>query len=263
MSFEIEYLKKKHPELASNIPVINTLKQMTKIAEQEIVAPEPFKTVLKYWHQLKIIGFGAIFTQESFIATKNCWEDINKIFHEFDDTNFLESYCLLDFPGYKGKSFAENFSEECFNSDELLDLGRFSLDMAKSSLNLYQVILANKKVIKLKEFFTGSVFEVIKTIDIANPGEIFLVRLIPLDNKYMMFSDPKVFPKDKKTELENMVQDKAFMFYYSYKSEGIIKEYCPEKLHFKLSGPYWMSLVTEDLSIDILDPDYWEKYLQI
>lgn len=50
MNNELEYLRKNNPDLATNIEVINTLKQLREIAELNVDAPEPFKSVLEAWH---------------------------------------------------------------------------------------------------------------------------------------------------------------------------------------------------------------------
>lgn len=260
MNKEIEYLKKYAPEKALNIEVINALKKLRELAEVSFDAPEPFKSVLEKWHQFKLFGFTMI-AQDEYPSLRRCWDDIGRVFHDFDDETFLEAYCLLDFPFSEGKSFAEIFHEKCKDGDGVEHLSDFSLELSKTRLGLYQVILATRKVIKLKESVTGSIYEVFNTIDASKGGEMFLVRLFPVAGNHMMFADPKVFPKEKKNALEDMVMDKAYTYYSSYFGSTIHDDRELYALHMKLSGPYWMSLVTDDHSVDILNPNYWERYL--
>lgn len=197
-------------------------------------------------------------------SLKKCWEDVHQIFKTFDDETFLEAYCFADFPYQEGKNFADIFALGDGKEDGLDHIALFARKLSITRLGVYQVILANSKIIKLRESFTGKVYEVFNTIDASNPGEMFLVRLFPVDNRYMLFGDPKVFPKGRKKALEDMIVDKAWIYYSSfYGSSNADSEIELYERHLKLSGPYWMSLVTEDHSIDILDPDHWKSYLAL
>jgi hypothetical protein len=70
-----------------------------------------------------------------------------------------------------------------------------------------------------------------------------------------MFGDPKGFPKETRSSVENMVANKLCYF---DDEETPIAQY---ETFMKLAGPYWMSCVAENDELPILDPDHNLTYL--
>ncbi len=70
-----------------------------------------------------------------------------------------------------------------------------------------------------------------------------------------IFGDPKGFPKETKTQLEDMVRRKLFYFGDQKTPQAQFETF------MKLAGPYWMSCVTKNEAVNILDPDHYRTYL--
>lgn len=87
-------------------------------------------------------------------------------------------------------------------------------------------------------------------------GEILLVRTVEIDGQVYLFRDPKGFPKERKRQLEAMVENKLVCFFDAKKA-------VPEtyETFMRLAGPYWMSCVTKNDSVPILDLDHYCFYL--
>ena len=75
-------------------------------------------------------------------------------------------------------------------------------------------------------------------------------------DQVFMFGNPKGFPKEKRTQIEDMVLDKIMI--YSDAQDSPEAQY---EAFMKLAGPYWMSCVTKDQDAPILDPDHYLTYL--
>jgi len=261
MDKEIEYLKKINPNSPIQLEALKALKQLSAIMEQPIDAPEPFKSILQDWHQFRLLAIATV-ENGDYPALSKCWHDIqNKFAKIFDDETFLDSWCFLDFPCLGGQSYAYHFYNECLQGRGVPPLKNFINKLRKTRLGLYQVILVGKKIIKVKELFTEKVLDAYNTVGVFEPGEILLVRLVEVKGKFMIFTDPKCFPKEHLGALTDMVVDKAYL-YYTDKVEDTADDLqilLYEK-HMKLSGPYWISVTCPDTSCKILSPDYYKNY---
>jgi hypothetical protein len=71
-----------------------------------------------------------------------------------------------------------------------------------------------------------------------------------------MFGDPKGFPKEMKRKIEDMVSNK--LFYFDDEPTPIAQY----ETFMKRAGPYWMSCVTKNDDVPILDPDHYLTYLE-
>ena len=163
----------------------------------------------------------------------------------------IDAWCFFNFPIEDGLSFAEIF----VNDDESPDLLKpFAREMSKTRLGLYQVVLNSGKYLRLRELMTDRVVEVHNSIDTPSIGEISLARLYPVEDKYMFFGSPSSFPAEYKKQVESMVQSKMLMYYGD--------DATSYEKHMRLSGPYWMSVVSENKNANILDPDYYERYYE-
>jgi hypothetical protein len=74
-------------------------------------------------------------------------------------------------------------------------------------------------------------------------------------NQVFLFGNPKGFPKETKTHLEDMVLNKLFYFDDEATLEAQYEAF------MKLAGPYWMSCVTKNDDTPILQPDHYRTYL--
>jgi len=81
--------------------------------------------------------------------------------------------------------------------------------------------------------------------------------MLAYKDQVFAWGDPKGFPKEKKTQIEDMVLDK--MMIYSDAKDAAEAQY--EKF-MKLAGPYWMSCVTKSEAVPILAPDHYLMYLR-
>lgn len=68
------------------------------------------------------------------------------------------------------------------------------------------------------------------------------------------FGDPKGFPSESKEAIEDMVSAKRF-YVDDKPTVGAYEKF------MKMAGPYWMSCVTKDDNLPILDPDHYLTYL--
>jgi len=86
-------------------------------------------------------------------------------------------------------------------------------------------------------------------------GEILLTRAIRHGEQVFLWGDPKGFPREMKSQIENMVSGKLFYFDDEETPEAQFEAF------MKLAGPYWMSCVTKNEATPILDPDHYLTYL--
>ena len=134
-------------------------------------------------------------------------------------------------------------------------LQHFVDEARRSRLGLHQDVMRTKKVAKFRELFTGYVIEAFPSVDEYGQGEILLTRTMKYDGQVFMFGDPKGFPKETRSSVENMVANKLCYF---DDEETPIAQY---ETFMKLAGPYWMSCVAENDELPILDPDHNLTYL--
>ncbi len=248
MDREIEYLKKTQ-EGPVNVAALKTLKQLRKQIEKQVDAPEPFKQILEDWNKFRLYGIITVINEEYPALTK-CWKHLQAKFGKWAfDESMIDSCCFFNFPCEKGQSFAEIFINR---NDTPEQLKHFTMAMSKTRLGLYQLVLNSGKYLRYRELITDRVVETYNYIDTPSPGEISLARLLPIEDKFMIFGSPSGFPAEYKDQLESMVLSKMLLYYG--------EDTTSYEQHMKLSGPYWISVVSENKNGDILDPDFYERY---
>jgi hypothetical protein len=190
-----------------------------------------------------------------------CWKELETLFLTdplFDDEMFVQAWILFDFPfGPKGETVLDYFHAEMVAGREDRERLRAFVEGArKSRLGLWQDTGRTEKVSRFRELFTGKTVAALRSVDEYGPGEIFLVRMIEHEGEVFLFGDPKGFPRETKGELEGMVARKMRHF---FPGKNDVERYTTM---MKLAGPYWMSCVTKNEDVDILDPDHHLTYLQ-
>jgi len=114
--------------------------------------------------------------------------------------------------------------------------------------------MQTRKVSQFRELFTGRAISTVRSVEEYGRGEILLVRTIEYQGEVFLFGNPKGWPKETKKQLQSMVTNK--LFYFTGATE--VEMYTT---FMKLAGPYWMSCVTKDEAVPILDPDHYQTYL--
>ena len=148
----------------------------------------------------------------------------------------------MDFPfGPKGETALDYFEEFLKGIDEAPKFQPFIDAARKSRLGLHQDVMRTKKVAKFRELLSGKVTEAFPSVEEYGKGEILLARMLAYGDQVFVCGDPKGFPKEKKTQIEDMVLDKI-MIYFDAAGDA---EAQYEKF-MKLAGPYWMSCVTKN-----------------
>ena len=227
---------------------------------EEVKDPEGFGECLRSFRFLLFFGIACIAENKHPPLTR-CWKDLEQLFMRdpaFEDGVLIQSWVLMDFPfGPKGETALDYFEEFLKGIDEAPKFQPFVDAARKSRLGLHQDVMRTKKVAKFRELLSGKVTDAFPSIEEYGKGEILLTRMLAYKDQVFAWGDPKGFPKEKKTQIEDMVLDK--MMIYSDAKDGAEAHY--EKF-MKLAGPYWMSCVTKSEAVPILAPDHYLMYLR-
>lgn len=236
---------------------LKAFKDANRYLTGSIEGPKEWEYLLRCFRFLTAFALGAIY-EKQFPPLTRCWEEISRLFiHDkiFDDGVFLESWVFCDFPFGPENETVLNYFEDFIEKSDVASNFQYFINLMKSSrFGLYQEILSNKKNIKLRELFTNKVINIVNSIHEFEKGEIFLTRLIEIGGKSFAFGDPKCWPKEYKTDLEDLIYNKMFYF----QAPSIIEQY---EQFMKHAGPYWMSCVVSNQECPILDPDRYLVYL--
>ena len=223
---------------------------------ERIPGPPKWQYLVRCFRWLTAFGIITMQTQ-GIEALSRCWHEMMEMFIDakiFEDDVFVQSWIFCDFPlDNDGKTVLDLFEKFVQKSGEMEDFQSFINGMRQSRLGLYQEMLNSKKTIKFRELISGKTAEVFRSIDEFEKGEIFLTRLVNIEVETYCFGDPKCWPKEYKTALEDMVRNKLFYF----KAPTVEQQF--EKF-MKLAGPYWFSCVVQDQSFPILNPDHYLEY---
>lgn len=250
MDLEIDFLKKTQ-EGPINLAALKSLKQLGKIFNKEVDAPQPFKLVLESWNKFRVMAITSV-VYEEFPALSKCWKHLHAELGKWTfDESMIDAWCFFNFPCHKGKSFAEIFMDR---EDAPEQLKTFAKSMSETRLGLYQIVMRSGTYLRLKELVTGRVLEAHNSIETPAECEISLARVLPVEGKFLIFGSPSGFPGIWKERLEMMLESKMLIYY----GEGT-KAY---EDHMRFSGPYWISVVSENDNSDIFDPDYYKRYYQ-
>lgn len=235
---------------------LKAFKDVDRYLNEPIRGPKEFEYLIRCFRFLTSFALITIY-EKQFPALSNCWEELERLFiHEeiFDDEVFVQSWIFCDFPFGTEKETVLDYFEEFVEKADVLNNFQYFIDRMKiSRLGLYQEILSSKKIIKFRELFTGKIIKIANTIPEYESGEIFLTRLVEIGENIFSFCDPKCWPKEYKSQLENMVRAKLFYF----EASSIGKQY---EQFMKYAGPYWMSCVVQDQECPILQPDHYLTY---
>jgi hypothetical protein len=225
---------------------------------------EPIRGTKEWEYLIRCFRFLTSFAlitiyEKQFPSLSNCWEELERLFiHEeiFDDEIFVQSWIFCDFPFGSEKKTVLDYFEDFVEKTDVLNNFQYFIDrMRTSRLGLYQEILSSKKTIKFRELFTDKIIKIENTIHDYERSEIFLTRLVEIEGKIYSFGDPKCWPKEYKSQLENMVKVKLFYF----EAPSIEEQY---EQFMKYAGPYWMSCVVPNQECPILQPDHYLTYLK-
>jgi hypothetical protein len=227
---------------------------------EPVEGPEGFGECLRAFRFLLFFGIACI-AENKHPPLARCWKELEKLFMcdpAFEDGVFVQSWILMDFPfGPKGETALDYFEVFLSGIAEAPKFQPFIDAARKSRLGLHQDVMRTKKVAKFRELLSGNVTEAFPSIEAYGKGEILLTRMLAYKDQVFAFGDPKGFPKERKTQIEDMVLDKMMIYLDTEEPE----EATYEKF-MKLAGPYWMSCVTRNDAIPILSPDHYLTYLR-
>lgn len=236
---------------------LKAFKDADRYLNGPVNGPKEWEYLIRNFRFLTSFALTAIY-EKQFTPLSSCWEELERLFiHKeiFDDEIFVQSWIFCDFPFGPEKETVLDYYEDFIENPGILNNFQYFIDQMRASrLGLYQEILSSKKIIKIRELFTGKIIKIANTIPDYESGEIFLTRLVDIGGKTYAFGDPKCWPKEYKSHLQNMVRAKLFYF----EAPSIEEQY---EQFMKYAGPYWMSCVVQDQECPILQPDHYLKYL--
>lgn len=225
---------------------------------ERVPGPEAFADYIRAYRYLLFFGIACV-AEDKYPPLTRCWKELELLFMSdpaLDDGVVVQSWILMDFPcGPAGQTALDYFQEFLKGTDVGPQVGRFIESARKSRLGLHQDVMRTKKVGKFRELFTGEVASVFPSITDYGKGEILLTRTIECDGQVFMWGNPSGFPKEARAHIEDMVMDKLFYF---VEAGDLVEQYAT---FMKLAGPYWMSCVTKNDAVPILDPDHYRTYL--
>lgn len=247
------------PVAQYSLDELRSAKSAHAFLTEKVEGPEGFGECLRSFRFLLFFGIACVAENKHPPLTR-CWKELEQLFmHDpaFEDGVFIQSWILIDFPfGPKGETALDYFEEFLKGIDEAPKFRRFVDAARKSRLGLHQDMMRTKKVAKFRELLSGKVTEALPSIEKYGKGEILLTRMLAYNEQVFAWGDPKGFPREAKTQIEDMVLDK--MMIYSDATDAPEAQY--EKF-MKLAGPYWMSCVTKNEAVPILAPDHYLTYL--
>ena len=244
---------------AYSLDELRAAKQAHGFLTEKISGPEGIAYFIRSFRYLLFFGIACV-AEDKYPPLTRCWRDLEKLFmHDpaFDDDLFVQSWILFDFPFGSARQTALDYFEEFLTQTDVgPQLQPFIKEARRSRLGLHQDVMHTKKVAKLRELFTGNVTSAVQSVEEYGKGEILLIRTLAYGDEVFMFGDPKGFPKEAKSQIEEMVEDK--LVYFDDGSPTAVQY----EAFMKLAGPYWMSCVTKNDAMPILAPDHYLTYLK-
>jgi len=234
----------------------------TKLAHafltEQIQGPEGLAYYVRGFRCLLFFAVACI-AENTYPPLTRCWKHLEQLFAKdpaFDDDVFIHSWILMDFPFGPARETALDYFQEFLEGTSVgSDLQPFIDEARRSRLGLYQDVIRTRQVAKFRELFTGRVVSAFPSIDAYGNGEILLARMMAYKDQVFIWGNPKGFPKEAKSQIEEMVWNKLFYF-PDGESDAVQYE-----TFMRLAGPYWMSCVTKKDDIPILEPDHYLNYL--
>lgn len=244
---------------AFSLAELRAAKQAHSFLTEEIQGPEGIVSYIRGFRYLVSFGVACV-AEDKYPALTRCWKELDKLFMSdrvFDDAHFVQSWILMDFPfGPEGQTALDYFEEFLKGTGVSGDFQRFIDEGRRSRLGLHQDVMRTKKVAKFRELFTGNVISAFPSVAEYGKSEILLTRTMTYGDQLFMFGNPKGFPKEAEDQIVDMILDK--LFYFEAQETNPIKQF---EVFMKLAGPYWMSCVTKNEGVDILNPDHYLTYL--
>jgi len=237
---------------------LRSAKQAHAFLSERVPGPNGIAEYIRGFRYLLFFGI-ACTAENKYPPLTRCWKELEKLFMSdpaFDDGVFVQSWILMDFPfGPERHTALDYFEEFLRGTDAAPQFQRFIDEARKSRLGLHQDVLRNKKVAKFRELISRKEISTFPSIEEYGKGEILLIRTIAHGDQVFMFGNPKGFPREAAAQIEEMVLDKLF---YVDEAPTPIAQY---EMFMKLAGPYWMSCVTKNDAVPILEPDHYRTYL--
>jgi len=239
---------------------LRAAKKAHELLTEEVEGPEGIAYYLRCFRYLTFFGVACV-VEDKFPPLTRCWNDLQRLFASepaFDDDVFVTGWILMDFPFGPERQTALDYFEDFVKQTGVgPKLQAFIDEGRRSRLGLWQDVMRTRQVAKFRELFTGNVIEAFPSVEEYGKGEILLVRTMAHRNQVFLFGNPKGFPKETKGRIEDMILDKLF-FTESKPDAAVSAQYAR---FMKLAGPYWMSCVTKNDAVSILDPDHYRMYL--
>lgn len=243
---------------AYSLDELRAAKQTHHFLTEEIRGPEGIAYYIRAYRYLLFFGIACI-AENKYPPLTRCWKELETLFMSdpaFDDDTFIPSWILMDFPFGPARETALDYFEEFLKgTDTGPQFQRFIDEARKSRLGLHQDVKRTKKTAEFCELFTGKLISAFPSIEEYGKGEILLIRTLAYGDQVFMFGNPKGFPKEVREQLEEMILNKLFYF------GDEVTPIAQYEAFMKLAGPYWMSCVTKNEDLPILDPDHYRSYL--
>jgi hypothetical protein len=237
---------------------LRAAKQAHGFLTEEVPGPECIAYYIRGFRYLLFFGIACI-AEDKYPPLTRCWKDLKKLFMgdpAFDDDLFVQSCILMDFPFGPARQTALDYFEEFLTGTEVgPQLQQFIDEARRSRLGLHQDVVRTKKVARFRELFTGNVISALPSVEDYGKGEILLARTMAYGDQVFIFGHTKGFPKEAKKQIEDMVLNKLFDFGSGTATSADYEAF------MKLAGPYWMSCVTKNEVVPVLDPDHYRTYL--
>ncbi|MGA3124003.1 MAG: hypothetical protein ABSF69_24865 [Polyangiaceae bacterium] len=236
---------------------LRSVREVHAFLSERIDGPQGIVEYIRGFRFLLFFGLACI-AQDKYPPLTRCWKDLERLFMSdpaFDDGVFVQSWILMDFPfGPEGQTTLDYFEIFLKGAEVAPRFQRFVDEARKSRLGLHQDVMRTKKVAKFRELLSGNVISAFPSVEEYGKGEILLTRAMAYGNQVFLFGNPKGFPKETKTHLEDMVLNKLY-----FDDEATLE--AQYEAFMKLAGPYWMSCVTKNDDTPILQPDHYRTYL--
>ncbi len=210
---------------------------------------------MRSFNKIELLGIALIMSGD-YPSAQRCLDDVMKRFNSdsaFTDGVTLLAWALFNFPMRpNGNTVASEVLKQ--SPDLAAELSLFVDTLNRSRLGLYEVIHDARETCKMKELFTGTEVTLNLTLGGVKRGNIAVIRVIKLMDQYWSFGDTNEFPAEHKATIENMVADKMSVY---FPENQPAKSY---ELMMRFAGPYWFSIVANDLDCDVLDPNHYLSY---
>lgn len=243
---------------AFSLEELRAAKNAHQFLTETVPGPEGIAYYIRAYRYLLFFGCACV-VENKYPPLTRCWKHLERVFGNdpaFDDDVFVPSWILMDFPFGPARETALDYFEEFVKETGIgPQMKQFIDEGRRSRLGLHQDVMRTKKVAKFRELFTDKVISAFPSVEEYGKGEILLTRTMTYGDQVFLWGNPKGFPKEAKTKIEQMVSNKLFYF------DDEPTEQAQYERFMKLAGPYWMSCVTHNDDVPIFEPDHYVTYL--